>query len=85
MLKWCAYGTCKSNSRGPQSLEGEGVIFFVFLKPKMQEEKQMQNILAQFKKMKKWDNLVLLVDKSYVKSYVKSHIFSYFQHFSCLS
>ena len=38
MPKRCAYGTCKSDTRYPQSLEG-GVVFFAFPKPKTQEER----------------------------------------------
>ncbi|XP_051795783.1 uncharacterized protein LOC110964897 isoform X3 [Acanthochromis polyacanthus] len=38
MPKRCAYGTCKSDTRYPQSLEG-GVDFFPFPKPKTQEER----------------------------------------------
>ncbi|XP_046879251.1 LOW QUALITY PROTEIN: ATP-binding cassette sub-family C member 9-like [Hypomesus transpacificus] len=36
MVKRCAYGTCRSDSRYPNSLEG-GVVFFPFAEPKTQE------------------------------------------------
>ncbi|KAK1903881.1 52 kDa repressor of the inhibitor of the protein kinase [Dissostichus eleginoides] len=41
MVKRCAYGLCKSDSRYPISLEG-GVIFYPFPKPKTREERCRQ-------------------------------------------
>ncbi|XP_042566525.1 zinc finger MYM-type protein 4 isoform X3 [Clupea harengus] len=38
MVKRCAYGTCKSDTRYPERLEG-GVVFIAFPKPKTQEER----------------------------------------------
>ncbi|CAL8293123.1 unnamed protein product [Arctogadus glacialis] len=38
MVKRCAYGVCKSDSRYPKSLAG-GVVFFPFPKPKTQQER----------------------------------------------
>src|SRR4029434_698789 len=38
MVKQCAYGTCRSDTRYPARLEGH-VVFFAFPKPKTQEER----------------------------------------------